>query len=229
MNVSASTTSAFRATLTREMRIAARHKAEWLMPPLFFAIVVTLFALGAKPGDPQLAALAPSVLWVGALLAALLTLDRLFRGDLEDGWLEQVFVGPAPAIGLVLAKFLTHWLLSGLPLLLLAAPLAVQLGFPSGAPLGWLLLGLLLGTPLLSVVGGFASALTVALPRAGLLLPVLVLPLLAPVVIFGSGAARAAQAGLDPGGPIYFLAALLVLSLTLLPWAATAALRNAFD
>jgi len=221
--------SAFAATVSREFKIAARNKASLLMPPLFFAIVVTLFALGGKPGDPQLAALAPSVLWVGALLAALLTLDRLFRGDLDEGWLEQVFISPGSPAGMVLGKFTAHWLLTGLPLLVLAAPLALQLGFPSGAPLGWLLLGLLMGTPLLSIVGGFAAALTVSLPRAGLLLPVLVLPLLAPVVIFGSGAARAAQAGLDASGPIYFLAFLLVLSLTLLPWAATAALKNAFD
>lgn len=221
--------SALFATVARELRIAARNKASFLMPPLFFAIVVTLFALGGKPGDPQLAALAPSVLWVGALLAALLTLDRLFRGDLEDGWLEQVFVSRSSALGMVFGKLLAHWLLTGLPLLLLAAPLAIQLGFPAGAPLGWLLCGLLLGTPLLSLVGGFAAALTVSLPRAGLLLPVLVLPLLAPVVIFGSGAARAALAGLDATGPIYFLAALLTLAVTLLPWAATSALRNAFD
>lgn len=221
--------SAFLATLSRELRIAARNKASFLMPPLFFAIVVTLFALGGKPDDPQLAALAPSVLWVGSLLAALLTLDRLFRADLEDGWLEQVFVSSSSPLGMVLGKFAAHWLLTGLPLLLLAAPLALQLGFPGGAPLAWLLCGLLFGTPLLSVVGGFAAALTVALPRAGLLLPVVVLPLLAPVVIFGSGAARAAHTGLDASGPIYFLAALLVLTLTLLPWAATAALRNAFD
>lgn len=219
----------FIATLSRELRIAARHKTDWLMAPLFFAIVVMLFALGGRPDDPQLAALAPAVVWVGALLSALLTLDRLFRADLEDGWLEQCFVADASAVWMVLAKFVAHWLLSGLPLLLLAAPLALQLGFPSGEALEFLLLGLLLGTPLLSVVGGFAAALTVALPRGGLLLPVLVLPLLAPVVIFGSGAARAAQAGLDASGPIYFLAALLTLALTLLPWAATAALRNAFD
>ena len=113
--------------------------------------------------------------------------------------------------------------------MVLAAPLALQLGFAGGAPLGWLLLALLLGTPLLSLVGGFAAALTLGLPRAGLLLPVLVLPLLIPVVIFGSGAARAAQAGLDASGPVYFLAALLALALTLLPWATMAALRNAFD
>lgn len=220
---------AFAATLKRELAMAARHKAERLMPPLFFAIVVTLFALGGRPDDPQFAQLAPSVMWVGALLAALLTLDRLFRADLDDGWLEQVFVATGSPAWMVLGKIVAHWLLSGLPLVILAAPLSLQLGFGSGPPLAMLIVGLLLGTPILSLVGGFAAALTVALPRAGLLLPVLVLPLLAPVVIFGSGAARAAQAGLDASGPIYFLAALLVLSLTLLPWAATAALRNAFD
>lgn len=221
--------SAFLATLSRELRIAARHKSEWLMAPLFFAIVVTLFAFGGRPDDPQLAGFAPSVIWVGALLSALLTLDRLFRVDLEDGWLEQGFVGAESPVWMVLGKLFGHWLLTGLPLLLLAAPLALQLGLPAGAPLKFLMLGLALGTPLLSLVGGFAAALTVALPRAGLLLPVLVLPLLVPVVIFGSGAARAAQTGLDATGPIYFLAALLALAATLIPWAATAALRNAFD
>lgn len=219
----------FTATLRRELRLAARHKAERLMPPLFFAIVVTLFALGGRPDDPQFAQLAPSVMWVGALLAALLTLDRLFRADLDDGWLEQVFVATGSPAWMVLGKMAAHWLLTGLPLVVLAAPLSLQLGFAAGPPLKLLLAGLMLGTPILSLIGGFAAALTVALPRAGLMLPVLVLPLLAPVVIFGSGAARAAQAGLDASGPIYFLAALLVLSLTLLPWATTAALKNAFD
>lgn len=221
--------NALRATLLRELRIAARDRAALLMPSLFFAIVVALFAFGARPDDPQVAALAPAVLWVGALLAALLTLDRIFRADLEDGWLEQCFATPGAAFFVVLGKLAAHWLLTGVPLVVLAAPLALQLGFAGGAPLGWLLLALLLGTPLLSLVGGFAAALTLGLPRAGLLLPVLVLPLLIPVVIFGSGAARAAQAGLDASGPIYFLAALLALALTLLPWATMAALRNAFD
>lgn len=219
----------FRAALRRELALAWRHKAEWVLPPLFFGIVVMLFALGAKPGDPRLAELAPSVMWVGGLLAALLTLDRLWRADLEDGWLEQQFVAPSSAVGMVCGKLFSHWLLTGLPLVVLALPLSLQLGYPQGPPLGVLCLGLLMGTPVLSLIGGFAAALTVALPRAGLLLPVLVLPLMVPVVIFGSGAARAAQAGLDAAGPIYFVAALLVLTTTLLPWATTAALRNAFD
>ena len=207
--------SALLLSLGRELRIAARHKSEWVLPPLFFAMIAVLFALGSKPGAP--------------LLAALLTLDRLFRGDLEEGWLEQILVGPSPAYQYVLGKLLAHWVLSGLPLVLLSAPLCLLLGMEAGAGLRALLLGLLLGTPILSLVGGFAAALTVGLPRAGLLLPVLVLPILAPVVIFGSGAVRAAQAGLDAAGPIYFLAALLALALTLLPWACSVALRNAFD
>ncbi|HKY92038.1 MAG TPA: heme exporter protein CcmB [Nevskiaceae bacterium] len=219
--------TAFLATLKRELRLALRHKAEWLLPALFFAIVVTLFAFGAKPGDPYLARFAPSVLWVGALLAALLTLDRLFRQDYEDGVLEQIFASPFPPLFAVAGKLAAHWMLTGLPLVLLAAPLAVTLGAQPGT--GTLLLGLLLGTPVLSLVGGFAAALTVGLPRAGLLLPVLVLPLLVPIVIFGAGAARAAMGGLDASGPIYFLAAWLAAALTLLPWAATVALRNAFD
>lgn len=219
--------TALTATLKRELRLALRHKSEWLMPTLFFAIVVTLFAFGARPNDPDLARFAPSVLWVGALLAALLTLDRLFRQDYEDGVLEQVFAAPSAAWLAVAGKLAAHWLLTGLPLVILAAPLAIQLGMTQG--LGTLLLGLLLGTPVLSLIGGFAAALTVGLPRAGLLLPVLVLPLLVPIVIFGAGAARAAMSGGDASGPIYFLAAWLAAGITLLPWAATVALRNAFD
>lgn len=220
---------AFWIAIRRDLRVALRSKTECLMPPLLFGLVVLLFALGSRPGDPKLAVMAPSVLWVGALLASMLTLDRLFKADLEAGWLEQVFVGRPSAVWSVAGKIAGHWLLTGLPLTILAVPLAAMLGLESGQALSMLLLGLLLGTPLLSLLGGFVAALTVGLPRAGLLLPVLILPLLAPVVIFGSGAVRAAQAGLDATGPIYFLAALLVLAVSLLPWAATAALRNAFD
>lgn len=214
--------------LRREFALAARSRMDWLLPPLFYVVVVTLFSLGGKPGDPQLAQAAPAVLWVGALLSALLTLERLFRGDHEDGTLEQYAVGDTPLGVIVGAKLAAHWLLTGLPLVLLAAPLAAALGLP-GAATASLVAGLALGTPVLSLVGGFAAALTIGLPRGGALLPVLVLPLLVPVLIFGSGAARAAQAGLDPAAPLYFLAALLVLCLTLIPWATAAALRNAFD
>jgi len=219
---------AFIVTLKREWWLALRSKADWMLPPLFYAIVVTLFGLGTQPNDPQLASFAPAILWVGALLASILTLDRLFRGDYEDGTLEQVFVADSPAGIIVAAKLLSHWLFSGLPIVVLAAPLGVQLGI-GGEVLEALLLGLLLGTPMLSLIGGFAAALTVGLARAGLLLPILVLPMLAPIVIFGAGAARSAAVGLDFSGPLYFLATVLVIGVTLLPWAATAALRNAYD
>jgi len=218
---------AFVATLRRECWLAARSKADWLMPPLFFVIVVTLFGLGAKPNDPALGGFAPAILWVGALLSALLGLERLFRGDYEDGSLEQVFAADA-ALPVVLAKLLMHWLLSGLPLTLLAAPLALQLGMTAQA-LPALLLGLLLGSPILSLIGGFAAALTLGLARAGALIPILVLPMIAPVVIFGAGAARSAAAGLDPAGPLYFLGAVLMLAATFLPWATAAALRHTFE
>lgn len=220
--------SAAAAILGRELRLAARAKAEWLMPPLFYVIVVTLFGFGAAPNDPRLAAFAPAVLWVGALLAALLTLERLYRSDQEDGTLEQLLVSGTPLAYAVFLKGLVHWLLSGLPVVLLAAPLALMLGL---APplLSPLVLGLALGTPGLSFIGSFAAALTVGLPRGGALLPVLVLPLIVPVVIFGAGAVRAAQQGLDAGAPLYFLAAILTLTLTVLPWLTAAALRNAFE
>ena len=216
------------AIFARELRLAARARTEWLMPPLFFVIVVTLFGFGAKPNDPQLAAFAPAILWVGALLAALLSLERLYRADQEDGTLEQLLVSRTTLTFAVFVKSLAHWLLSGLPIVLLAAPLAAMLGFPAAA-LGTLVAGLALGTPCLSFIGGFVAALTVGLPRGGALLPVLVLPLIVPVIIFGAGAVRAAQQGLDAGAPLYFLAAILTLTLTVLPWLAAAALRNAFE
>ncbi len=216
------------AVFQRELRIAARAKSEWLMPPFFLVVVVTLFGLGSEPNDARLSAFAPAILWVAALLAALLTLERLFRADHDDGTLEQLCLAPLPLYLAVLAKFAAHWLFSGLPLVLLSAPLGFALGLPAPA-VGVLVAGLALGTPCVSTIGGFVAALTVGLPRAGLLLPVLVLPMIAPVVIFGAGAVRSVQQGLDAGGPLYFLAAVLSLCLCLLPWASSAALRNAID
>ncbi len=198
------------------------------MPPFFLVVVVTLFGLGAEANDPRLVAFTPAILWVASLLAALLTLERLFRGDYEDGTLEQLCLAPAPLYLAVLAKVCAHWLLTGLPLVVLALPLAIGLGL-DGAVLSTLALGLVLGTPCVSAIGGFVAALTVGLPRGGLLLPVLVLPLITPVVIFGAGAVRSAAQGLDASAPLYFLAAILALSLSLIPWVGSAALRNAFD
>lgn len=220
--------SALYAVLYRELRLASARGMEWLLPPLFYLLTATLFALGTRPNDPLLAAFAPAVLWVGALLAGLLSLERLFGPDHEDGTLEQCFVSATPPWLILAVRLLAHWLGTGLPLALLAAPLGLLLGLEARV-LPVLVGGLLLGTPILSLVGGLAASLTVGLPRAGLLLPLLVLPLIMPVVIFGAGSVRAAQAGLDAAAPLYFLAAVLALAATLIPWACAAALRNALD
>lgn len=220
--------SAFGAVLARELRLAARRRAEWMQPLLFYAVVATLFALGAAPDAPWLEVAAPSILWVGALLAALLSLDRVFRGDYEDGTLEQYFLAPQPVSLLVGGKLLAQWLVMGLPLTLLAPLLGLALGLEREVIMV-LALSLLLGLPALVLTAGFASALLVGLPRTGVLLPVLVLPLLCPVVIFGAGAVRAAQGGLSAEAPLYFLGAILVLCVCGVPLAAAAALRNALD
>ncbi|MES0873436.1 heme exporter protein CcmB [Sinimarinibacterium thermocellulolyticum] len=216
------------AVMCRELRLAARARSDWLMPPFFLLVVVTVFGFGAEPNDPRLSAFAPAILWVASLLAALLTLERLFRADYEDGTLEQMMLAPLPLYLSAAGKLIAHWVLTGLPLVLLSAPLGVALGL-DGADVRVLVAGLALGTPCISAIGGFVAALTVGLPRAGLLLPVLVLPLIVPVVIFGAGAVRSAQQGLPVDAPLYFLAAILAVCLTLVPWVLSAALRNAVD
>lgn len=220
--------AAFGAVLGRELRLAARQRAEWALPLVFYAVVATLFALGASPDAPWLKVAAPSILWVGALLAALLSLERVFRGDHEDGTLEQLFLSPQAVSLLVGSKLLAQYLLIGVPLTLLAPVLGFAYGMASQVVLV-LVVSLLLGLPALVLTAGFASALVVGLPRTGVLLPVLVLPLVCPVVIFGAGAVRAAQSGLSAEAPLYFLAAILVLCVCGIPLAAAAALRNALE
>lgn len=219
---------ALAATLLRELRLAARAPAEAAQPLIFYALVAAIFPLGIAPNEPSLAKYAPAIVWVAALLASLMTLERVFRSDYEDGALELMALANPPLPLLVAAKLGAHWLIGGMPLALLAWPLGIGLGLPNDAA-KVLALSLLLGTPTLILLGGFAAALTVGLPRAGLLLPLLVLPLLTPVIIFGAGAARLAAEGLEAAAPLYFLAALLVLSATLVPFAAAAALRNALE
>lgn len=220
--------NAFLAVLARELKLAARRRAEWAQPLVFYAIIATLFALGAAPNAPWLNVAGPSILWVGAMLAALLSLERLFRGDYEDGTLEQYFLSPAPASLLVASKLLAQWLTIGFPLTLIAPLLGAALGMDTPV-ITALVLSLLLGMPALVLLAGFAAALTVGLPRTGVLLPVLVLPLACPVVIFGAGAVRAAQSGLPVDAPLYFLGAILAVSVCGVPLAAAAALRNALD
>ena len=219
---------AFLGMLRRDLLIAWRSPVEVLNPLLFFVIVVTLFRLGSGPGQHALAALGPAVLWTGALLATLLGLDALFRSDFEDGSLEQILASPAPLPLLVAAKVLAHWLVAGLPLLLLSPVLALALGLP-GAALPVLLLSLALGGPVLSLVGAIGVALTVGLRRGGPLVALLVLPLYIPVLVFGTQAVTAAGAGLPATGALYMLSALLVLAAVLSPPAAAAALRISLD
>lgn len=214
------------ALLARDLRLALRQSGDWLMPLGFFLLVVTLFPLAVTPEPKKLAVMAPGVIWVGALLAMLLSLDSLFRQDLEDGSLEQLLVAPAPLPLLVLAKVAAHWLQTGFCLVLLAPVAAVML-FLDFKVLPVLVATLLLGTPVLSLVGAIAAALTVALRRGGVLVPLITLPLLVPVIVFATGAVQAAAAGMPVAGYLALLGAFLVLALTLVPFAVAAALRIA--
>ncbi len=216
------------AVVRREAQLALARRGELAQPLLLYLLIVTLFALGAEPNSPNLQRTAPDIVWLSALVSSLLGLDRLFRDDLEDGTLEQWLVGPAPMSWIVAIKLLTHWFFSGLPLILLAPLLGWMLALPT-YPALVLALSLLPGTIVLVLLGGFASALTVGLPRAGMILPLLILPLTCPIMIFGTGAVRAAMQGWPTGAPLYFLGAIAVLSITLIPLAVAAALRNALD
>ena len=216
--------SAFAAIVRRDLILAMRHRAEALNPLLFFLVVVSLVPLGLNPRREVLELVAPGVLWIGALLAALLSLERMFRTDFEDGSLELMLISPHPLPIIVLAKILAHWLVTGLPLLAAAPLIALLLGLPAGS-LPVLLATLALGTPALSAVGAIGVALTVGLRRGGMLLSLLVLPLYIPVLVFAASAVAAAAGGLPAPGQLYMLGALAVLSLSLAPVAAAAALR----
>jgi len=215
---------AFAAILRRDLTLALRHRSELANPIVFFVVVVTLFPLALGPEKDILMRVAPGIIWVAALLAATLSMDRMFRHDFEDGSLEQLLLTPHPPSALVLAKILAHWLVTGLPLILASPLLALLLHLPMKA-LPTLLASLALGTPVLSLVGAIGVALTVGLRRGGLLLTLLVLPLYVPVLIFAAGAVDNATAELAVAGQLYFLAALLVLALTLAPLATAASLR----
>lgn len=215
---------AFSMLLKRDLMLAFRRRNELVNPLLFFVIVVSLFPMGVSPEQRVLQNVAPGVIWVAALLATLLSLESMFRSDFEDGALEQILLSPYPITILVLAKVLAHWLVTGLPLLLLAPVLGVLLALPNQA-MGTLMLTLALGTPILSLIGAIGVALTVGLRRGGALLSLLVLPLYVPVLIFAANAVDSSAAGLPVTGQLYLLGALLVLAMTLAPLAAAAALR----
>jgi heme exporter protein B len=225
---SAGTLSTMRALFGRDLKLAQRRKADVLGAAIFFVIVVSLFPLGIGPEPALLKRMGPGVVWVAALLAAMLSMPRLFADDATDGTLEQLLLSATPLPLLVLAKVAAHWLVSGLLLVLVAPLLAVQYGLPA-TQIGWLALSLLLGTPVLSLIGAIGAALTVGVRGAAVLLSLLVLPLVTPVLIFGAGAVEASGAGLDPGGHLSLLGAMLVLALFGAPLAAAAALRISLD
>ncbi|MBW4090298.1 MAG: heme exporter protein CcmB [Proteobacteria bacterium] len=218
----------FQAVLARELRLALRHGGDTLAALLFFVVVVMLFPLALGPGPQLLGSIAPGIVWVCALLAALLPLDRLFGADFEDGSLDLLLLSGLPAFAVAGAKALAHWLVTGLPLLAAAAPLAVMLRMPpAGVPV--LLAGLLPGTLLLSLLGATGAAVVLGARRGGVLLPLLVLPLAVPVLIFGAAAAEAAASGETARPELLLLAALLAAALPLCPIAAGAALRAAVE
>ncbi|KTB78390.1 heme transporter [Pseudomonas syringae pv. syringae PD2766] len=216
--------SVFILLVVREARLLARRPAELLNPLVFFALVIALFPLAIGPDAQLLQTLSPGLVWVAALLAVLLSLDGLFRSDFEDGSLEQWVLSPHPLALLVLSKVLAHWVFSGLALVLLSPVLALMLGLPVSC-LPVLMLSLLLGTPVLSLMGAVGAALTVGLKRGGLLLALLILPLYIPVLILGSAALQAALQGMPATGYLLWLGSLTVLAITLTPFAIAAGLK----
>jgi heme exporter protein B len=214
----------FWAVLKRDLLLAYRRKSDLFNPLIFFLMVATLFPLGVSPEPTFLAEVAPGVVWVAALLSTLLSMDSLFRSDFEDGTLEQTLLSPQPLFIVVLAKVLAHWMMSGLPLTLLAPLLGVMLFLPADG-MGGLMLSLLLGTPVLSLVGAIGAALTVGLRKGGVLISLLVLPLYIPVLIFGTSAVQAAVTGLPLAGYMALLGAMLALGIVMAPLAISAALR----
>ncbi len=210
--------------LLRDIRLAVRSGGGFGLALAFFLIVVVLVPFGVGPEREVLARIAPGVLWVGALLACLLSLDRIFAIDYEDGSLELLATAPLPLEGLTLTKAVAHWLVTGLPLTLVAPVLGVLLNLP-GEAYGVLVLTLALGTPALSMLGTFGAALTVGLKRGGLLLSLLVLPLYVPTLIFGADAVRRTADGLDATTPVMLVALITLGTLAVVPFATAAALR----
>jgi heme exporter protein B len=212
------------ALLLRDMRLAMRAGGGFGLSLAFFLIVVVLVPFGVGPEMGLLSKIAPGILWVGALLACLLSLDRIFALDFEDGTLDLLATAPLPLEAVVSVKSLAHWITTGLPLVLAAPVLGVLLGLQSDA-FYWIVLSLLLGTPALSVIGTFGAALTVGLKRGGLLLSLLVLPLYVPTLIFGAELARRGIVGMDVGTPMSLLLGITFASIALLPFASAAVLK----
>lgn len=212
------------ALLIRDLRLAIRAGGGFGLGLAFFLLVAVIVPLGVGPEPATLAKIAPGILWVGALLSCLLSLDRIFALDFEDGSLDLLATSPVPMEGAVAVKALAHWLVTGLPLVLAAPVLGVLLNLPVQGYV-WLVISLALGTPALSIIGAFGAALTVGLKRGGLLMSLLVLPLYMPTLIFGAEVVKRGAAGMAVGTPLALLAAITAGALALLPFAAAAAIR----
>lgn len=212
------------ALLSRDLRLAIRAGGGFGLGLAFFLLVAVIVPLGVGPEPATLAKIAPGILWVGALLSCLLSLDRIFALDFEDGSLDLLATSPVPMEGAVAVKALAHWLVTALPLVLVAPVLGVLLNLP-GQGYVWLVISLALGTPALSIIGAFGAALTVGLKRGGLLMSLLVLPLYMPTLIFGAEVVKRGAVGMAVGTPLALLAAITAGSLALLPFAASAAIR----
>ncbi len=212
----------------RDLLLAMRRRADVLTTLIFFVMVVSLFPLGVGPETDMLRKMAPGVLWVAALLASMLSLGRLFSADYLDGTLEQMLLAPQSLSVLVLGKMASHWMVSGLPLVLMTPVLGLQFDMSVQA-IGVLMLGLLLGTPILSMIGAIGAALTLGLRGGGVLLSLLVLPLCIPVLIFGTGAVQAVTSGLSISSHLSLLGALLVLAVAFTPWVTAQALRISME
>ncbi len=212
------------AVVKRDLRLALRRRGDLFNPLLFMLIVISLFPLGVGPDPTKLATIATGVIWVAALLATLLALDAMFRSDVDDGSLEQMIIAPHPLPLIVLAKVVAHWLITGLPLILLSPLLALLLHLKPAAVIP-LIQSLALGTPILSLIGAIGVGLTVGLRRGGMLLSLLVLPLYVPVLIFGTSAVEAAAIGIPYHGQLMILGSMLLFFFSLAPLAAAWALR----
>jgi len=224
----ASPAQAFVIQVRRDLRLAARRWGEAGNPLVFFVIVITLFPLALGAEHALLQRFAPGVLWVAALLASMLALGRLFGADYEDGTLEQIALAPAPLVLAAGAKIVAHWLVSGLPLVLVSPLLALQYGLP-GDVIAHLMLSLLIGTPVLSLIGAIAAALTIGVRGAGVLVALLALPLYVPALVFGAGAVDARLAGLSAAPNLALLGACLALAVLFAPLATAAAIRIALE
>lgn len=218
----------FIGLVRRDLLLAFRRRAEMVQPMVFLLVVVSLFPLGIGPEPQRLADMAAGVIWIAALLATVLSLETLFRSDFEDGSMEQFILSGHPLTVIALAKILTHWLISGLPIVLLAPLLALWMNLPLDG-LGILMLSLAIGTPVLSLIGAIGSALTVGLKRGGQLLSLLVFPLYVPLLILATNAVGSALAGLPYNGQLGLMTAGLIAALTLAPFATAAALKLALE